>query len=75
MPYGYLFLQEICPFSKSEVAAYIGHQMELTGTNHPIFSENAIEAITTVSPRMASLDQQSDFYQLSLWLPKRISAD
>ncbi|MFY9324205.1 MAG: hypothetical protein WBJ34_01010 [Syntrophomonadaceae bacterium] len=37
------------PLSKSEVAAYIDHHMKLAGANHPIFTENAIEAIATVS--------------------------
>jgi general secretion pathway protein A len=45
------------PFSKAEVAAYIDHQMKLAGANHPIFTDSAIEAITTVSrgwPRLVN---------------------
>jgi general secretion pathway protein A len=37
------------PLSKPEVAAYIDHQMKLAGANYPVFTDNAIEAITTVS--------------------------
>jgi len=37
------------PLSKAEVTAYIDHHMKLAGANHPIFTDNAIEAIASVS--------------------------
>lgn len=36
----------LSPLSKKEVSEYIEHQLELAGSNHPIFSPQALEAIT-----------------------------
>lgn len=40
---------KMLPLSRDEVSAYVEHHMKLAGANHPIFNENAIEAISTVS--------------------------
>ncbi|NYE57186.1 ExeA family protein [Carboxydothermus ferrireducens] len=37
------------PLTREEVAGYIQHQMELAGAKHNIFSEQAIEAIASLS--------------------------
>ena len=45
------------PLTKNVVAAYVDHHMKLTGANYPIFSDNAIEAMATVSrgwPRLVN---------------------
>lgn len=45
----------LSPLTKEEVEEYIKHQLELAGVNHPIFSPQAIEAISLRSkglPRM-----------------------
>jgi len=37
---------QLSPLDKTEVKDYINHQLELAGANHPIFSNQALEAIT-----------------------------
>lgn len=37
------------PLTKDEVAQYIAHHMQLAGANHTIFSDPAIQAITSLS--------------------------
>lgn len=37
------------PLTREETKAYIDHQMKLAGATYPVFSEPAIEAVTTVS--------------------------
>ncbi|MDN5301679.1 MAG: ral secretion pathway protein [Thermoanaerobacteraceae bacterium] len=37
------------PLAKDEVAAYINHHMQLAGAKHTIFSDNAIQAIASLS--------------------------
>jgi general secretion pathway protein A len=37
------------PLTKDEVARYITHHMQLAGANHTIFSDPAIQAITSLS--------------------------
>lgn len=37
------------PLTKDEVARYITHHMQLAGANHTIFSDTAIQAITSLS--------------------------
>lgn len=43
--------------SKDEVAAYINHHMKLAGAGHTIFSDNAMQAISSLSrgwPRLVN---------------------
>jgi general secretion pathway protein A len=45
------------PLTKDEIAAYINHHMKLAGANHTIFSDNAIQAICSLSrgwPRLVN---------------------
>jgi len=47
----------LSPLSKEEVQSYIEHHLELAGANHPIFSPQAVEAITLRSkgiPRLVN---------------------
>lgn len=36
----------LTPLNKEEVKSYVEHQLNLAGANHPIFSEQALEAVT-----------------------------
>ncbi len=45
------------PLTKNEVTDYINHHMKLAGANHTIFSDNAIQAISSLSrgwPRLVN---------------------
>jgi len=54
--------------SKEEIANYINHQLKLAGSNHPIFTPQAVSNCTTF-PGTASSGQQSGLkftpYELS----------
>ena len=40
---------KMSPLTKEETKSYLEHHMCRAGANYPIFSENAVEAISTVS--------------------------
>jgi type II secretory pathway predicted ATPase ExeA len=37
---------QLTPLNKDEVKAYVEHQLKLAGANHPVFTPQALEAIT-----------------------------
>lgn len=40
---------KMSPLTKEETKSYLEHHMRLAGSNYPIFSDTAVEAIATVS--------------------------